>query len=199
MGLAGYASSLTPIPEEMACKRDWHMVHYWEDQFCRDIYRDSRRYQEMHLRAAAMILPGTTPQVCPVDSIVNSSSKREHLNEVKLDLLDPCVWKYVLIHESFAQVRQSARSDVIGTWEINSTTFASGYYYQVKIAVNGCEVKAALSKSKQTYSGLQQNPSSHPINQTRILLLPSDAVPITPAAFHVLKKQCMQPKGATKA
>ena len=62
-----YASSLTPIPEEWLVERDWHIVHHWEDQFCRDIYRDLCRHQEMqHSRAAVVILPGTTPQVCPV-------------------------------------------------------------------------------------------------------------------------------------
>ena len=52
-----------------------------------------------HLRASAMILPGTTPQVCPVDSIVNARSKRDPLEEIQMESLDPCVWKYVLTHE----------------------------------------------------------------------------------------------------
>ena len=104
----------------------------------------------------------------------------------------------ICAHASLAQFRLSVRSDVISTWDINTTTCATGYYHQVKISVNGCGFKAALSKSNKTYTGPQSG-ASYPINQTRILLIHSDAVPITPAAFHVLKQQCMQPKEATKA
>ena len=87
-----YASSLTPIPEEWLVERDWHIVHHWEDQFYRNIYADLCRHQEMkHLGASAMISPGTTPQACPVDSIVNTNPWRDYVEEVTVDLLDPCV------------------------------------------------------------------------------------------------------------
>ena len=121
-----------------------------------------------HLRATAMLLPGTTPEVCPVDSIVNSSSKKVPIDEVMLESLDPCVWKYVLTHEALAKLRLSVRSDVIRVWDINEVTYAGGYYYQVKVTVHGFGYKAALSKNKKTYNGLR-----HPtIKQTRILLFP---------------------------
>ena len=91
------------------------------------------------------------------------------------------------------------------TWEVRSTTFAGYYYYyyyyyyQVKIVVNGCGFKAALSKSKKTYNGLQPDTNSHVVNKTRTLLLPADFVPISPAAYYVMNKQNMPPKGAVKA
>ena len=37
---ASYVSCLTPIPEEWLVERDWFIVNHWEDQFCRDAYRD---------------------------------------------------------------------------------------------------------------------------------------------------------------
>ena len=37
---ASYVSCLTPIPEEWLVERDWYIVNHWEDQFCRDVYRD---------------------------------------------------------------------------------------------------------------------------------------------------------------
>ena len=76
--------------------------------------------------------------------------------------------------------------------------FAGGYYFQVKVTVHGCGYKAALSKSKKSYISLQGATYSF-IKQTRILLISAKAVPMTTAAFHVLKKPNLQPKGATKA
>ena len=74
-----------------------------------------------------MILPGTTSQVCPVDHIVNTNSRRDLVEEIKLDSLDPCVWKHVLTHESLAQFRLGVRSDVIRIWDIEEVTYASSY------------------------------------------------------------------------
>ena len=118
-----------------------------------------------HLRVAAMILPGTTPQVCPVDSIVITNPRREPLQEVTIEFLDPCVWKYVLTHESLAQLRLSVGSDVINTWDVDATTFAGGCYFRVKVTVNGCGYKVALSKSKKTYNCTQSGTCSF-IKQT---------------------------------
>ena len=39
---------------------------------------------------------------------MNSSSKRQSVEEIKMDLLDSCVWKYVLTHESLANFRLDA-------------------------------------------------------------------------------------------
>ena len=105
----------------------------------------------------------------------------------------------MLTHEDFAASRLNARSGVKGTWQVDATTFPYGYFYQVKITVNGCGFKAALSRSKKTLLGLQANPSSHVIKQTRILMLPKSAVRITPKAYYHLKKQNTQPSGAAKA
>ena len=73
---ASYVSSLTPVPEEWLVERDWFIVNHWEDQFCRDVYRDLCVHAELqHLRAVALLSPGTTPQVCPVDTLVNTTTQ----------------------------------------------------------------------------------------------------------------------------
>ena len=70
---ASYVSGLTPIPEEWLVERDWHITNHWEDQFCRDVYEDLCCFAEFqHLRATALLSPGTAPLVCPVDSLVNT-------------------------------------------------------------------------------------------------------------------------------
>ena len=70
-----YVSCLAPIPEEWLVERDWFTVNHWEDQFCRDVHQDIRTFAEFqHLRATALISPGTTPLVCPVDSLINTPS-----------------------------------------------------------------------------------------------------------------------------
>ena len=146
-------------------ERDWHIINHWEDQFCRDvslveIFRGATFTGHSHDSA------GTTPQICPVDSIVNTSPKREATEEVTLETLDPCVWKYVLSHDDLATFRLNARSDVIGIWQVDATTYAFNYYFQVKIKISGCGFKPATSKSKRTYLGLQANESSYMINQS---------------------------------
>ena len=66
-------SCLTPIPEEWLVERDWFIANHWEDQFCRDVYQDLCEYAEFqHLRAVALLSPGTTPRVCPVDNLMNT-------------------------------------------------------------------------------------------------------------------------------
>ena len=161
-------------------EKDWYIIHHWEDQFCREVYQDLCRYPEMqHLRATAMVSPGTTPQVCPADNIVNTNPKRNAAEEVTLETLDPCVWKHMLTHDDLAIFRLNARSDVIGIWQVEATSYAFNYYCQVKITVAGCGFKPAISKSKRTYLGLQANESSYMINRTRILLLPPKAVKLT--------------------
>ena len=49
--------------------------------------------------------------------------------------LDPCAWRYVFTQDDLAGFRLKARSDVIGTWEIESTTY-NYLYCQVKIIVS---------------------------------------------------------------
>ena len=73
-----YVSCLAPIPEEWLIERDWSIVNHWEDEFCRDVYQDLCQYAEMqHMRASALVWPGTTPQVCPVDNIVKTHPVRQ--------------------------------------------------------------------------------------------------------------------------
>ena len=51
-----YVSCLTPIPEEWLVERDWFIVNHWEDQFCRDVYRDLCVFAEFqHLRGCGAI------------------------------------------------------------------------------------------------------------------------------------------------
>ena len=68
-----YVSCLTPIPEEWLVERDWFIVNHWEDPFCRKVYQDLCEHAEFqHLRAVALLSPGTTPRVCPVDNLMNT-------------------------------------------------------------------------------------------------------------------------------
>ena len=86
-----------------------------EDQFFRHVCQDLCKYAEMqHLRASPLASPGTTPQVCPVDSIVNTHPVRQLVSEITLEILDPCVWRYVLNQDDLASFRLNVRSDVIG-------------------------------------------------------------------------------------
>ena len=183
-----YVTCLTPIPEEWLIERDWYIVNHWEDQFCRHAYQDLCQYAEMqHLRASALVSPGTTPQVCPVDSIVNTHPVRQLVNEITLDSLDPCVWRYVLNQDDLASFWLSVRSDVLGMWEVESTTYHN-FYCQVKITITGCGFKSALSKTRKTHLGLQSVQGSVVISQTRILLLPPCLSMLT-GAFYQLKKE----------
>ena len=75
----------------------------------------------------AVLSPGTIPQVCPVDSIVNTHPVRQLVNEITLEILDPCVWRYVLNQDDLASFRLNARSDVIGVWEVETTTYHNNH------------------------------------------------------------------------
>ena len=83
-------------------------------------------YQELcvfaeiqHLRATALVSPGTTPLVCPVDSIVNICPARPLVEEITVKTLDPCAWRYVLNQDDLASFRLKVRSDVVGTWRLS--------------------------------------------------------------------------------
>ena len=104
----------------------------------------------------------------------------------------------MLTHDDLATFRLNARPDVIYTWQVEATTYAFGYYCQVKIAISGCGFTPAISKSKKTHLALQSKESSFVINQTRILLSP-DATKLDRRSFHHLKKENLQPTGAAKA
>ena len=111
---ASYVNCLTPIPEEWLVERDWFIVNHWEDKFCRDAYKDLCVHAELqHLRALALLSPGTTPQVCPVDSLLNTSNKVPRGDGISLQTLAPCSWRYVLSMDDLARLRLKARSDVV--------------------------------------------------------------------------------------
>ena len=194
-----YVNCLTPIPEEWLIERDWYIVNHWEDQFCRDVYQDLCQHAEMqHLRATALVSPGTTPLVCPVDSIVNTHPVRPLVEEITLETLDPCVWRYVLNQDDLANFRLKVRSDVVGTWEIASTTY-NHFYCQVKIVVSGCGFKSAISKSRKTHLGLKVDEDSVAIAHTRVLLLPPCLSKLTKEAFYRLKRDGTPATGAARA
>ena len=69
-------------------ERDWHIVNHWEDHFCRKVYQDLCCFAEFqHLRATALVSPGTTPLVCPVDDLVNTHPSPPLVNQVNLATL----------------------------------------------------------------------------------------------------------------
>ena len=137
-----------------------------------------------------MVLPGTTPAVCPVASIVNTNPKREPVEEMTLDSLGPCVQRYILTHEKLAQFRLSVRSDVMRTREIADVSF-SGNHYQVMIVVHGCGFKSPLSKKKNSYGGSRTNVVIH---QTSVWV-----TPLSVSAFRLLKQFYLKPRGAKNA
>ena len=100
---SSYVSCLTPIPEEWLVEKDWLIVNHWEDQFCRDVYQDLCVHAEFqHLRATALLSPGTTPRVCPVDNLMNTRPSPPLGDQVTLEILDPCAWRYVLTMDDLA-------------------------------------------------------------------------------------------------
>ena len=70
----------------------WCIVNNWED--CSVVMftkKDLCQYAEMqHLHASALAavtsIAGTTPQVCPVDSIVNTHPARQLVDEITLEI-----------------------------------------------------------------------------------------------------------------
>ena len=92
--------------EEWLVERDWFIVNHWEDQFCRDVYQDLCVCAEFqHLRATALLSPGTTPRVCPVDNLMNTHPSPPLGDQVMMDTLDPCAWRYVLTMDDLASFR----------------------------------------------------------------------------------------------
>ena len=197
---SSYVNCLTPIPEEWLVEKDWFIINYWEDQFCRDVYRDLSVYDEFqHLRAAALLSPGTTPLVCPVDTLVNTPTKPLLRDQVTMGSLAPCSWRYVLTMDDLASFRLKARSDVVGTWEIASTTL-NNFYCQVKIAVTTQCFTPTTSKSGKTYRAEQSDKvDSTQVKHTSVLLLPVHLTGLTNSAFIALKKDNPPPTGASKA
>ena len=119
-------------------------------------------------------------------------------DEITLEILDPCVWRYVLNQDDLASFRLNARSDVVEMWEIESTTYHN-FYCQVKIAITGYGFKSAISKTKKSFLGLKVDEGSVLIDQTRVLLLPPNLSMLTREAFYRLKRDNAPATGAAKA
>ena len=196
---ASYVSCLTPIPEEWLVERDWHIVNHWEDQFCRDVYQDLCVFAEVqHLRATALISPGTTPLVCLVDSLVNTHPSPPLGNQVTMKTLDPCAWRYVLTQDDLASFRLQTRSDVVGAWEIASTTY-NFFYCQMKIRASAQCFTSTTSRSGKTHRGQQTDiADSAPVMHTRVLLMPPELTRLTQPAVILLKRDTAPPTGAVK-
>ena len=197
---ASYVSCLTPVPEEWLVERDWFIVNHWEDKFCRDAYRDVCDHAELqHLRALALLSPGTTPQVCPVDTLVNTSTKIPRGDGITMQTLAPCLWRYVLNMDDLARLRLKARSDVVSTWGIASTTL-NNFYCQVKVEVVTQCFTPTISKSGASHCAEKSDKvDSAQVKHTRTLLLPAHLTGLTHIAFRALKKDQSSARGAAKA
>ena len=197
---ASYVNCLTPIPEEWLVERDWFIVNHWEDKFCRDAYRDLCVHAEIqHLRALALLSPGTTPQVCPVDSLVNTSNKVPSGDSVSVQSLAPCSWRYILSMDDLARLRLKERSDVVTSWEIEATNYKY-FYCQVKVVIVTQCFTPALSTSGATYCAEKADKQdSTQVRHTRTFMLPAHLSGLSTMAFYALKKDTSVIRGATKA
>ena len=181
-------------------ERDWFIVNHWEDQFCRNVYQNLCEFAEFqHLRAVALLSPGTTPRVCPVDNLMNTRPAPPFRDQMTLETLDPCAWRYVLTMDDLASFRLLTRSDVVGRWDIASTTYYH-FYCKVKLRISAQCFTQPVSKSGKSYNGEQSDKAdSVPVIHSRVLLLSPEATWLTKSAFAALKKDPTQPMGASKA
>ena len=116
-----------------------------------------------------------------------------------LETLDPCAWRYVLTMDDLASFRLLTRSDVVGKWDIASTTYFH-FYCKVKLRISAQCFTPPVSKSGKSYKGEQSDKAdSVPVTHTRVLLLSPEATWLTKSAFAALKKDHTQPMGASKA
>ena len=108
-----------------------------------------------------------------------------------LETLDPCAWRYVLTMDDLASFRLKARSDVIGRWDIASTSFYH-FYCKVKVRISAQCFTQPASKSGKSYNGEQSDKvDSVPVVHSRVLLLSPEATRLTKPAFAALKKDTM--------
>ena len=120
-------------------------------------------------------------------------------DQLTLETLDPCAWRYVLTMDDLASYRLTTRSDVIGTWEIDSTTYYH-FYCKVKVRISAQCFTHSASKSGKSYNGEQSDKmDSAPVMHTRVFLLLPEATRLTKSAFAALKKDTTQPSGASRA
>ena len=116
-----------------------------------------------------------------------------------MDTIDPCAWRYVLTMDNLASFRLQTRSDVVGTWEIASTTY-NFFYCQVKITISAQCFTQTASKSGKSYCGEQSDKvdSAH-VTHTRVFLLPPELTRLTSPTFITLRRDTSPPSGASKA
>ena len=120
-------------------------------------------------------------------------------DQLTLETLDPCAWRYVLTMDDLASFRLTTRSDVIRTWEVASTTYFH-FYCKVKVGISAQCFTHPASKSGKSYNGEQSDKvDSAPLLHTRVFLLSPEATRLTKSAFAALKKDTTQPSGASKA
>ena len=137
--------------------------------------------------------------MCPVDNLMNTHPSPPLGEQVTLETLDPCAWRYVLTMDDLASYRLTTRSDVVGAWEIASTTYYH-YYCKMKVQISAQCFTHPTSKSGKSYSGEQSDKvDSAPVMHSRVLLLPPEAMRLTRSAFAALKKDLTQPTGTSKA
>ena len=98
-----------------------------------------------------------------------------------------------------ASFRLQTRSDVVGAWEIASTTY-NFFYCQVKIRVSPHCFTSTASKSGKNHCGQQSDKTdSVPVMRTRVLLMPPELTKLTQSAAIRLKRDPAPPANAVKA
>ena len=141
-----------------------------------------------------------TPQECVRwTTLMNTHPAPPFRDQMTLETLAPCAWRYVLTMDDLASFRLLTRSDVVGRWDIASTTFFH-FYCKVKLTISAQCFTPPVSKSGRSYNGqLSDKADSIPVVHTRTLLLSPEATWLTKSAFAALKKDTTQPTGASKA
>ena len=91
-------------------------------------------------------------------------------------------------HGRFSQLRLLTRSDVVGRWDIASTTFFH-FYCKEKLRISAQCFTPPVSKSGRSYNRqLSDKVDSVPVVHTRTLLLSPEATWLAKSAFAALKK-----------
>ena len=87
-----------------------------------------------------------------------------------------------------------ARSDVVGTWEIASTTY-NHFYCQVKVIVSAHCFNSTVSKSGETHFSQQmEEEDSVATRHIRVLLWPPALSRLTQSASLLLKRDTAHPR-----
>ena len=95
---------------------------------------------------------------------------------------------FILTQDDLASFRLKARSDVVGTWEIASTTYKY-FYCQVKIRVSAHCFTSTTSRSGKSHCSQQtEKVDSVATTHTRVLLLPPELTRLTQPAVMLLRR-----------